>query len=553
LKGENRRWQEAAQIIAARALYPATPILVFLFVLIVSLRRSIEGGRLSIPPFYDDVVYLFYAQLVIHSVSHQSLSATAYQVINQHSPLTTLFGVIGYLLAPGSDIGPYIIGAAHVFLFLVACTLLLRRVPAMLMVGVVCAVGAVPLLRNCIVEFRPEPAWATLTAVSSIAFFAMNPLSASRTRQIGLGLLSGLAVISKPTTGPVTLVILGSAFVASALVQYHESRERGSPLSLRSAMLGTVTIWAAVFLVVVPTGAIIGRDIYNYIIWVMTDVAQQTGNRGGLAIQVLFYLLGPGGVVMLGWALPICVGAWGAGLGYTLLRQRALLPRILAVFAVILISYAIPSATIQKFVWFGAAFDAIFVLATVYLIALLWEPVTNSLRSPKLKVTIAASAGVAGTALLLISSLTIHSSGLLGMDLAARNDITQRTSRIWDVLKKHELVRMRTEPPGHLSTVMTFAVEPIVGPVISLYGVKEDLPIRDADYSYARTVGELAAQLPGMDYVVVGPSYQYVLRGGGLGDALGNALDAHRDFSRIAALPIGRAGALVNVYERKLP
>ena len=100
---------------------------------------------------------------------------------------------------------------------------------------------------------------------------------------------------------------------------------------------------------------------------------------------------------------------------------------------------------------------------------------------------------------------------------------------------------------------MTFAVEPIAGPVISLYGVKEDLPIRDADYSYARTVGELVAQLPGMDYVVVGPSYQYVLSGGGLGDQLGRALDESPDFSRIAALPIGRAGAPVNIYERKLP
>jgi hypothetical protein len=341
--------------------------------------------------------------------------------------------------------------------------------------------------------------------------------------------------------------------VASALVQYLESRERGSPLSLRSAILGTVIIWAAVLLVVVPTGAIIGRDIYNYIIWVMTDVAQQTGNRGGFAIQLLFYLLGPGGLMMLGWALPVCVAAWGAGLGYTLLRQRTLLPRMLAVFAVILISYAIPSATIQKFVWFGAAFDAIFVLATVYLIALLWEPVTKSLSGAKLKATITAAISVAGVGLLLISSLTIHDSGLLGMDLAARNDLAQRTTRIWDVLHTHELVRMRAEPPGHLSTVMTFAVEPIAGPVISLYGVKEDLPIRDADYSYARTVGELAAQLPGMDYVVVGPSYQYVLSGGGLGDQLRTTLDASPDFHRIAALPIGRAGALVNIYERKLP
>lgn len=553
LKPKNHPRKEALQAPPVRALYLTVPISVFLFIAVVSLRRSIEIGRLSIPPFYDDVVYLFWSQLVIHSAAHQSLFATAYQLIDQHSPLTTLFGVIGYYLVPTSDLGPYIIGAAHVLLYLLACAVLLRRLPAILMVGVVCGVAGVPLLRYCIVEFRPEPAWGTLTAVCAIAFFAMSPLTASRRSQIGLGLLCGFAVISKPTTAPVTIVVLGAAFVASVLVQYLEGRGHTSTLSLRATILGAMTILAASLVVVAPTVAIIGREVYQYIMWVMTDVVKQTGNRSGFAAQLLFYSFGIGGITMLSGALPICLAAWMGGIGYALFRQRRVVPRVLGVGAVVAISYAIPTATVAKYWWFGSAFDAIFVLATVYLVTLLWEPIAKSFSRPGLRTAISVLAGVAGVAILLICNLSPQPSGLLGMDLAARNDITYRTAQIWDVVRKHELIRKASEPPGHLSNVMTIAIEPIVGPVIALYGIREDLPIRFAEYSYARSLDELLTPLPNIDFVVVGPSYKYSLSGGGLGDALRDALDARPEFSRIASLPVGRAHAPVNIYERKLP
>jgi hypothetical protein len=554
LRAVNLRWREAVQAVAVRTVILAAPVLVFLLVAVVSLRRSVECGRLSIPPFYDDVVYLFYSQLVIHSVAHQSFLATAYQIVNQHSPLTTFFGVVGYWLVPLGELGPYVVSSGHVLLYLLACALLLRSLPALLVVGVVCAVGAVPMLRIFIVEFRPEPAWATLTAVSAIAFFAMNLLTGSRRGQIGIGLLAGLAVISKPTTAPVTIVVLGVAFIASVLVQYVESRQCGRALPLRAAILAAVTVWTALLVVVLPIGAIIGREVYDYIVWVMTAVTKQVGLRGGVTDQLLFYSFGPGGLLLLGWALPISLAAWGIGIAYALLRQRSALPRILAVFAVILVSYLIPSVTVAKSVWFGSAFDAILVLATAYLIALLGETIAGWSHLPaKLRAVVSTSGGIAGISLLLISNLIAQPSGLLGLDLAARNDITNRTARIWDVLRKHELVRKEAEPPGHISNVMTIAIEPIAGPVIGLYGVKEDLPIRGADYSYASSIDELLTQLPNMDYVVVGPSYKFVLNGAGLGDALRDAMDTKPQFSRIAALPIGRFRAFVEIYERRLP
>jgi hypothetical protein len=97
------------------------------------------------------------------------------------------------------------------------------------------------------------------------------------------------------------------------------------------------------------------------------------------------------------------------------------------------------------------------------------------------------------------------------------------------------------------------APEPVVGTVIGLWAIKEDLPIRDIDLSYSRSVPELLSQLPKMDYVVFGPSYEFVLSGAGLGDAFHAAMEERPEFSRIATLRFGRENSSVWIYERRLP
>jgi hypothetical protein len=108
---------------------------------------------------------------------------------------------------------------------------------------------------------------------------------------------------------------------------------------------------------------------------------------------------------------------------------------------------------------------------------------------------------------------------------------------------------MASEAPGHVSNVMTIASEPIVGSDISLYGIKENLPIRALEFSYAQSVDELVERLPEMDYVVVAPSSKQALSGAMLGDGLLAVMNDRPDFSRIATLPL-RSGVTANVYER---
>jgi hypothetical protein len=540
-----RSWGEFGRLLILLVISSAVSI----FVISTALINSLHSGRLSVPPDYDDVTYLFWSQLVLRAAPHQSVAATAYQLIDQHSPLTTLFGFVGYSLVKTGDVGPYIAAASHLVFFVFACVLLIRRLPIAAVIGIACAIGAILALRNFVTEFRPEPAWASLTAVSVIALFALDLFSLSWIKSIALGLLVGLAVISKPTTSPVTIVILGAAFVGSALAQYLEKRAAGAPRPISRIVFRAAIIFAASSLIVVPVGAIIGQDIYNYIVWVTRDISDQVSNRGSVLDQSLFYSFGIGGQLMLGRALPIMLTVWALGIICTALWRRSLLLRILALFGVVLLSYAIPSISTLKLIWFGSAFDSILIISTVYLIAVLYKPFAQSYSGAS--AVISAVIGAAGIGLLFMYNLSGMPSAVFQRDSVSRAEITDRTARIWSVLRDRELVRLRSALPGHISNVMTIAVRPIIGTLIDLYGVKEDLPIRNLQFAYAQTLDELLVKLPEVDYLIVEPSFEDSLSGAGLGSSLIEAMNARPDFFLAASIPLHEPDIVANIYERR--
>src|SRR5260370_11167145 len=87
----------------------ALSIFVVTFITAVALTASVARGRLSIPPMYDDVVYLYWSQQLIHAPPHTSIFSALYQMLDHHSPLPTLFGIVGYNLFHRGDRWPYIV------------------------------------------------------------------------------------------------------------------------------------------------------------------------------------------------------------------------------------------------------------------------------------------------------------------------------------------------------------------------------------------------------------------------------------------------------------
>jgi hypothetical protein len=520
------------------------------FVVTIALKASTERGRLSIPPTHDDVSYLYWSQLITQSSPHQSVFSTFYQILDQHSPLTTLFGVLGYAIFNGEDLGPYIVAAVPLIAFIGVCFLVLDGLPIAAAMGVVGVVGSLPLLRNFVTEFRPEPVWGELTAISAISFFMVDFFSCSCRKQIGLGLLAGLAVISKPTASLPTIVVLGTALLTAGLVRFIERSRSAAAPQAQTMIISVGTVLVGALLVIAPVGAIIGRETYDYIVWVMRDISPQVQIYGGFAEHALFYWTRSAGRQMLGLSFSIFLVIWSVGAIYAARSQRFVLLRVFAILVVVLISYAVPAASPVKFVWFGAAHYSILVLATLYLIGLLCGLPDGTGISLWLRRWLPRAIFVLGAIAFLTFNLMDQPSGLLGMDAAARADMKDRTTQIWSILRARERVRMTGAAPGHVSNVMTIAPEPIVGSVISLYGAKENLLIRGLELSYARSIDELKDRISDVDYVVVGPSYQQAANGSMLGDDLDAIMDRRGDFSRIATVPFRRAGSTANIYER---
>src|SRR5262245_55348528 len=120
-------------------------VVVTIFVAFFGLQRSSEIGRLAAPPGYDDVAYLFTAQVLLHAAQHQSWLETLRQLIDQHAPLSTFLAVLGFLAVPQGWAGPYIANCLVLGGFLVGCAVLLRPLPTAAIIGAIAAIGAIPV------------------------------------------------------------------------------------------------------------------------------------------------------------------------------------------------------------------------------------------------------------------------------------------------------------------------------------------------------------------------------------------------------------------------
>jgi hypothetical protein len=145
-------------------------LVVTVFVAFFGLQRSFEVGRLAVPPKYaDDVSYLLAAQVLLHGAQHQSWWETLRQLIDQHAPLSTFLGVLGFLAVPQGWAGPYMANCVVFGGFLAGCAVLLRSLPTVAIIGAIAAIGAIPVASVSITEFRPDFAWGFLSGLAAAA------------------------------------------------------------------------------------------------------------------------------------------------------------------------------------------------------------------------------------------------------------------------------------------------------------------------------------------------------------------------------------------------
>ena len=480
------------------------------FVATVALERSVEIGRLSMPIWYDDVVYLFEAQSVLHDALHQSLAKTLHQLLDEHALIPVLLGCIGFLVKPDGLTGPYVADSVLLLVFLIGCIRQLRRMPTALIIGVVFAVGSIPLASLSVTEFRPDFGWGLITALAVIEAVSTNPFVCSRTKLVGLGLLTGLALISKPSAVPVTFAMVALALAGTIWIHWTEAP---GAVPLRTRLNRLLLLLVPIVVIAGPVYIVVGAEIYHYIILGLVTLKDQNTTSGDMYFHLQYYSFGDGGHTALGSALPVCCAIWLAGLLFAPFYSRAMTTRFLLLLAVLAGSYIAPTQTPVKSVFFGSAFYALLVLSAVYVAARLAETAAGHWPRARFWPGFAATMFLAGGGVLLYANLIDHPTGLMEPTDARRQDLTEGTAKIWAMLKEHVLAARQAQPRDGASIVMVLAPEPITGGWISLYGVIENVPLRGAGAYYAATLDDANVILKSADYVVAGNSLQYQLYG----------------------------------------
>ncbi len=340
-------------------------LIAFLFTL-VQVRQSLHGGRLALPPTFDDVGYLRDAQIRLHVFFDQGpIGGLAHMLRSvPHSPWSSLLALVAFLAFGVREWAP----AAANGLLVLGVLLWLARRGRRLPLAWQLAAGAVlltwPLLGQAIENFRPDIACGLLTAALALYIVREPWIGAGRRRHYLAGLGFALALLIKPTISPVTslivIVALGAATLTDVAREPWERRWREIATAW-ARCLGTGAVLAAPYYVLAAEH--LSGYMYRNTFGELKDVwsLRLSGRE-----QALYYLSGEGGRLMLAgwfyWWIAVAVAALLAALAR---RDGSAFARVPAVVAVVAVSYAAVTLPAHKNPFLGAVLPGLLMFTAI--------------------------------------------------------------------------------------------------------------------------------------------------------------------------------------------
>lgn len=331
-----------------------------LFVLVAFLLLHVTGvmsyllrdGRLSMVPIYDDVVYLLDGLRRLSVLDQKGATGVLIDFYKQppHAPLTALTSMLGLLLSAGGVWGPYLLNAGWLAFILLLGWFALHHAATATRAGILVAVLATPIFGFVVAEFRPDAVWGLLVGFAVLVMTSISVVRAHAGKLFALGLLLGLAIISKPTAAPASMAVLAGAWIiqvcASMLLERTWSISRAARASGWAA-LGALCL-------VTPYLMANGAGILAYIREVMGD-SSMWRTPGSAWVHMSYYLSRSTGITAMGWvwyAAPPLVAASVAVIARR--RDKQALPAFAAITAATGVAYLIVTVSAVKSLMIGS-------------------------------------------------------------------------------------------------------------------------------------------------------------------------------------------------------
>jgi hypothetical protein len=324
------------------------------------IRQSIAQGKLLVPPLPDDVNYMMDAALRLNAFDTGGVRTllAGYIANPPHSPFSSLLALLSFTIFGMHEWAPYSGNALVAFAFFGLAAFLVRDLASWQRAAILLMLFPLPVVAVAIREFRPDLA-AALCIVLGVVLAAERPLSVLGWRRWALvGAAFGAALLAKPSTFPVTLLLFVLTVVGAGLADRRTWTLREPR---RRAVRGGLVATAALVALAGPHFLLAARRIVAYIhnnifgddreLWVV---------QGSILEHLRYYIDGPAGQYQLGYyAWPAVALAAAAGVFSLLWNDPDSRRRSALVAAVGLAAYVLATANQVKQEFFGLPFQLI--------------------------------------------------------------------------------------------------------------------------------------------------------------------------------------------------
>ncbi len=185
------------------------------------LDESRDIARLSTISNYDDVVYLNSASRAYFVFVEQGTWQGLKHIFSSylHSPFAVLLALLGYGVFGLSTDSVYLALSLVVLTLIVYTMALCWRLPPVTNLSMVLFVLTLPFATMAAVEFRPDMMWATVLSGSCVYALTRRNMLERWQGSVAFGVCIGLALLTKPSTFLMTLLVAGGSWFLVLLAQ----------------------------------------------------------------------------------------------------------------------------------------------------------------------------------------------------------------------------------------------------------------------------------------------------------------------------------------------
>ncbi len=229
----------------------------------IAVDWSKSHGRLACPPECDDVVYFSAGLRIATAFTDQGVTGLIDYLSHYgtHSPYSEFLAGITIYFFGYSPEALYRANTVLVFAYISALYYFLQplrlRDQVLLMGMFLC----LPFTLMCAVEFRPDLAWAVALGFNSISLITNRRFYEGKLPSLTCGCLLSIALLVKPTTFPMTLLISCLALSCRFLLELTHAKFL---VTIQRALISALLTFGTVLIITSPFIYTFGMQTWRY-------------------------------------------------------------------------------------------------------------------------------------------------------------------------------------------------------------------------------------------------------------------------------------------------